>query len=99
MRDTASDVLVVRQDQAAIGGVMVGYDGHRGWVYYLAVAGAHRRRGIACALMAAAEMWLRERDAPKIQLMVRPGNAEALAFYTALGFEPQPVTVMGKFLD
>ena len=49
-------------------------------------------------MMAAAETWLRERGAPKLQLMVREGNAEAVAFYARLGLEPQPVVTMGKFL-
>ena len=72
--------------------------GHRGWIYYLAVAPDRQRSGLGRALMAAAEAWLRQRGAPKLQLMVREGNAEALAFYAALGLEPQPVVTMGKFL-
>jgi ribosomal protein S18 acetylase RimI-like enzyme len=49
--------------------------------------------------MAAAEAWLRERGAPKIQLMVREDNDAAIAFYRALGLEPQPVVTLGRFLD
>jgi len=81
------------------GSVMVGHDGHRGWVYYLAVAPDARRAGLGRALMAAAETWLRAREVPKIQLMVRTGNEDAHAFYRALGFADQPVAVFGRFLD
>jgi ribosomal protein S18 acetylase RimI-like enzyme len=82
-----------------VGSVMVGLDGHRGWIYYLAVAPKARRRGIGRALMSAAEAWLRQQGAPKLQLMVRQGNDEALAFYAALGLEQQPVVTLGRFLD
>ncbi len=93
-----SDILVRRAGDGIIGTVMVGDDGHRGWVYYLAVSPTHRRSGLGRALMAAAEAWLRARGAPKLQLMVREANEGALAFYAALGFETQPVTVVGRFL-
>ena len=79
--------------------VMVGHDGHRGWVYYLAVAPGHRRSGLGRALMAAAEAWLAERGCPKIQLMVRDDNAAAIAFYRSLGLEVQKVAVLGRFLE
>ncbi|MBN8849746.1 MULTISPECIES: GNAT family acetyltransferase [unclassified Sphingomonas] len=95
----ASTILVARRDGAVAGSVMAGHDGHRGWVYYLAVAPDARRAGLGRALMDAAEAWLRERGAPKLQLMVRTGNEEALAFYRALGFVDQPVAVLGRFLD
>ncbi|MCW3845770.1 GNAT family acetyltransferase [Sphingomonas sp. LB-2] len=98
----ASTVLVARVPvlggEALAGSVMTGFDGHRGWVYYLAVAPGHRRKGLGRALMAGAEAWLRERGAPKIQLMVREEN-EAVAFYEALGLERQKVVTLGRFLD
>ncbi len=94
----ASTVLVLRHAHAVMGSAMVGFDGHRGWVYYLAVAPALRGQGAGRALMAAAEAWLRDQDAPKVQLMVREENAAALGFYEALGLERQPVVVLGKFL-
>lgn len=94
----ASAVLVVREGDVLAGSVMTGFDGHRGWVYYLAVAPDHRRKGLGRALMAAAEAWLRARGAPKIQLMVREGN-EAVAFYEALGLERQKVVTLGRFLE
>jgi ribosomal protein S18 acetylase RimI-like enzyme len=94
----ASTVLVVREGDTLAGSVMTGFDGHRGWVYYLAVSPDHRRKGLGRTLMAAAEAWLRARGAPKIQLMVREEN-EAIGFYEALGLERQKVVTLGRFLD
>lgn len=93
-----SAILMVREGGALLGTAMVGEDGHRGWVYYLAVAEAARGRGHGRALMAAAESWLRARGSPKLQLMVRTGNDAAIGFYRALGLEPQPVVTLGRFL-
>ncbi|NIJ19455.1 ribosomal protein S18 acetylase RimI-like enzyme [Sphingomonas naasensis] len=94
----SSTVLVARGASGIDGSVMVGFDGHRGWVYYLAVAPDGRRAGLGRALMEAAETWLRARGAPKIQLMVREDNHQALGFYQALGLEPQKVVTLGRFL-
>lgn len=91
-------VLVTEVDGDVTGSVMVGDDGHRGWVYYLAVTPAARRTGTGRALLAAAEDWLRARGCPKIQLMVRDDNRAALDFYRATGLDPQPVVTLGRFL-
>ncbi len=98
-----SAVLLAREGDASkrgalAGSVMVGFDGHRGWVYYLGVAPDARRKGLGKALMEAAEEWLRARGAPKIQLMVREGNDAALGFYEAVGMERQPLVTLGRFL-
>lgn len=82
-----------------VGTAMVGHDGHRGWVYYLAVDQDTRRAGTGRALMAVAEEWLRRHDVPKVQLMVRHGNVPARGFYAALGYTDQETTVLGRFLD
>lgn len=94
----SSAILGVRDGEALIASVMVGFDGHRGWIYYLAVAPDRRRDGLGRQLMDAAEAWLRDRGAPKLQLMVRSNNAEALGFYDALGLERQEVVTLGRFL-
>lgn len=99
LANPTSDVLLIADADAPIASVMVGYDGHRGWVYYLAVDLAHRRAGLGRRMMAAAEAWLRERGAPKIQLMVREDNAAAIGFYEAIGLERQPVVTLGRRLD
>jgi ribosomal protein S18 acetylase RimI-like enzyme len=95
----ASDVLVGEEDGVTIGTVMVGHDGHRGWVYYLAVRPDRQGRGNGHALMRASEAWLRERHILKIQLMVRESNERVLGFYAAIGYERQAVQVMGRFLE
>ena len=78
---------------------MTGHDGHRGWVYYLAVHPDVRRRGLGRGLMQAGEQWLRERGVPKLNLMVRTDNAAVVHFYNSLGNEDGKVLVLGKFLD
>jgi ribosomal protein S18 acetylase RimI-like enzyme len=99
LRTPDAAVLLGRDGAALIASVMVGFDGHRGWVYYLAVDTSRRGEGHGRAMMAAAEEWLKERGAPKLQLMVREGNEEALRFYERLGLEKQSVITMGKRLD
>ncbi len=91
-------VLAARTDDGAIAGtVLAGYDGHRGWLYYLAVDPGLRGGGLARSLVAAAETWLSERGARKVQLMVRGGNpAESL--YPHLGYERQDTVVYGRWL-
>ena len=93
-----SAVLILREGDGIAASVMVGFDGHRGWVYYLAVAPERRRAGLGRAMMDAAEAWLRERGAPKLQLMVRADNSHAIGFYKSLGLEPQKVVTLGRFL-
>ena len=98
LEGAASAILGLRDGSTLLGSVMVGFDGHRGWVYYLAVAPERRRAGLGRVMMDAAEAWLRARGAPKIQLMVREDNETALGFYEALGLERQKVVTLGRFL-
>lgn len=90
--------LVALMDDAVVGSVMAGYDGHRGWVNYLATSPAHQRRGIARQLMTRVEEELHAIGCPKINLQVRDGNDEALGFYAALGYTVDPVVSLGKRL-
>ncbi|MCM3779094.1 GNAT family acetyltransferase [Microbacterium hydrocarbonoxydans] len=85
-------------DPRIVGTVMAGYDGHRGWLYYLATALSHRKRGVARAIVAEAERLLLAMGCPKIQLMVREGNEPVLAFYDSLGYERFSVSNTGKRL-
>ena len=91
-------ILVGTVDGVVVASVMAGHDGHRGWIYYLAVSPDRKARGHGREMMAEAELWLKARGAPKVQLMVRQGNETAAAFYTTLGYERQDVTVLGKWL-
>ena len=95
----ASTILARRDGGALIATVMVGFDGHRAWVYYLAVAPGRRRRGLGAEMMRAAESWARTAGSPKLELMVRDANAEALGFYGALGYVREPVAVMSRWLN
>jgi ribosomal protein S18 acetylase RimI-like enzyme len=92
-------LLVVETDGVVIGSVMVGYDGHRGWVNYLAVHPAHRTRGLGRLLMAAAEDHLTACGCPKVNLLIRTSNSTALGFYQRLGYVRDDVISMGKRLD
>ncbi len=90
--------LVATQDDIVVGTAMVGFDGHRGWVYYLAVSPGHRRLAIGRTLMQDAERLLIERGCPKLNLMVRSSNADVIAFYRQLGYTPDDVVSLGKRL-
>lgn len=94
----SSDLLLGMVDGQLVASVMVGHDGHRGWLYYLAVAQGARRRGFGRAMVQAGTSWLEQREVPKVQLMVRDGNEQARDFYRALGFERQRVEVLGMVL-
>lgn len=94
------DLLLVAVDGGAVvGSVMAGYDGHRGWMYYLATDPSLRGQGIGSALAAEAERRLGELGCPKVQLMVRRENTAVLSFYEALDYTPSDVEVYGKRLD
>src|SRR5712691_1413441 len=91
--------LVGTVNGAIVASAMVGYDGHRGWVNYLAVDPGRRRQGFASALMAEAERRLRDLGCPKMNLQIRRDNLEAIAFYERLGFAEDAVVSLGKRLE
>jgi ribosomal protein S18 acetylase RimI-like enzyme len=94
-----SDVLVGEDEIGQIkGSVMVGHDGHRGWLYYVASDPDSRGAGFGRQMVTAAEDWLRERGVIKAQLLVRETNTKVVSFYEHLGFEVAPRVVMGKWL-
>lgn len=95
----SSAVLAGLEDGRVVATAMVGHDGHRGWVYYLAVRAGARRSGLGRELMRACEGWLRECGIPKLNLMVRGDNAEAIGFYDALGYGRDDVVVLSRRLD
>ena len=81
-----------------VASVMAGYEGHRGWMNYLAVAPSYRRKTYGRLMMAAAEQLLDELECPKINLQVRSANAAVVAFYASLGYVTDDVVSMGKRL-
>lgn len=98
LNGATSTVLGLRNDEEVIGTVMVGHDGHRGWIYYLAVVPNHQGQGFAKELMKGAEDWLRERGVVKVQLMIRHTNEVVAGFYQRLGYEDDEVRVLSRWL-
>jgi ribosomal protein S18 acetylase RimI-like enzyme len=90
--------LLAVADEAIVGSVMVGYEGHRGWINYLAVDPARRFQGVGRALMQAAEVRLLVLGCPKINLQVRTTNQAVLDFYRAIGYRVDDVVSLGKRL-
>ena len=91
--------LVAEADGLIVGAVMAGYEGHRGWINYLAVDPARQRNGLGRKLMDAAEQRLRAAGCPKINLQVRPENHAAIAFYERIGFSVEGAISLGKRLE
>ncbi|HKC52575.1 MAG TPA: GNAT family acetyltransferase [Myxococcota bacterium] len=91
--------LVAELEGAIVASAMGGYEGHRGWVNYLAVDVAHRGLGLGRALMSELETRLRALGCPKVNLQVRDDNAEALAFYGRLGYLRDAAVSLGKRLE
>ena len=85
-------------EEVLVATAMAGHEGHRGWLYYVAVAPEHRGGGRARQIVAEAERLLTEAGCPKVQLMVRSGNDTAEATWGSLGYEPSDVVVYGKRL-
>jgi len=90
--------LVGELNGRIVASVMAGYEGHRGWLNYVAVDPDLRRRGLARALLADAERRLRAEGCPKINLQVRPGHTDAIEFYQRVGYSVDDVVSMGKRL-
>jgi ribosomal protein S18 acetylase RimI-like enzyme len=91
-------LLVARDGATVVGAALVGHDGHRGWIYYLAVAPERRLAGLGSRLVSACEAWVAARGVPKIQLMIRRTSAAVRAFYGTQGYEDSDVVVMQRWL-
>jgi ribosomal protein S18 acetylase RimI-like enzyme len=98
-RGPHSTVLIGRDGDAIVATAMVGHDGHRGWVYYVATDPDRRAKGYGRAIMNAAEDWLRAIGIAKLQLLVRRDNAKAGAFYQSIGYAEAQTIVFAKWLD
>ena len=93
-----SAVLVLETENSLIGSVVVGFDGHRGWYYYLGITPEHQSAGNGRLLVEAVENWLISRGAPKAMLMVRNSNSKVIGFYEKLGYSVEETSVLGKRL-
>ena len=98
-RNPNATVLVGREGAAIVATAMVGHDGHRGWVYYVAVDPERRNKGFGRTMMEAAEAWLRAAGVPKLQLLVRRENLKAGAFYQSIGYDQSDTIVFAKWID
>ena len=98
-RGPNSTILIGRADNTIVATAMVGHDGHRGWVYYVATDPDRRAKGFGRAIMDAAEDWLRAAGIAKLQLLVRRENARAGAFYQSIGYAEAQTIVFAKWLD
>lgn len=91
-------LFVAVEDGQVIGSIMAGYDGHRGWLYSVAVRQSAKRRGIGTALVETAEAALRRLGCIKVNLQVRSTNAAVIEFYKGLGFSAEDHISMGRLL-
>ena len=98
-RGANATILIGRANEAIVATAMVGHDGHRGWVYYVATDPNRRKKGYGRAIMGAAEDWLREAGIEKLQLMVRPDNTKVQGFYQSIGYGEQQRIIYAKWLD
>ena len=90
--------MVGEIDDELIATVMAGYEGHRGWINYLAVKPRHQKNGYGRLLMETAEKLLHERNCPKINLQIRRSNTDVINFYSAIGYYDDNVIGLGKRL-
>jgi ribosomal protein S18 acetylase RimI-like enzyme len=93
------NLLVLEVDGQLIGSVMVGYEGHRGWINYLVVHPDHRGRGLGQALVDEAERRLAALGCPKVNLQVRSSNRSAIDFYRRIGYSVDDVVSLGRRLE
>jgi hypothetical protein len=98
-RNPHSTLLVAETEGDVVATVMVGEDGHRGWVYYVAADPIHQGKGLGRAMMSAAEDWLTKRGVWKLQLLVRAENAKVIEFYEHLGYRDTSTVCLQKILQ
>jgi len=98
MDEDPSMFFIGLNEKELIASCMVGYDGHRGWMYYLAVKKKHRNKGYAKQLVNYAEQVLKDQGCPKVELMVREDNTDVIDFYSIVGYNVETVKVMSKRL-
>ena len=99
LRAHSSILYVAENEEQVVGTVMAGYDGHRGWIYYLAVLPDYQGQGIGKKLYDMAHQWLKDQGAPKVHILIRDDNMTAVSFYERLGFEKSTSLLMGKVIE
>lgn len=91
--------LVGTNENGIVATVMGGYEGHRGWINYLAVKPSEQRKGYGKSIMQAVELRIKDKGCPKINLQVRTSNEAVIAFYAAIGYGNDNVVGLGKRLE
>jgi len=97
-RSDCAEIFVAVDAGAVVGSICCGHDGHRGWLYAVAVDREHRQHGIGAKLVRRAEDWLGRQGILKVELMVRETNRKVIGFYAALGYVVTPRAVMARWL-
>lgn len=98
-RGPHSTILVAAADGKIVASAMIGEDGHRGWIYYVAADPERRGDGLGRSIMAAAEAWLAARGVWKVQLLVRAENAQVKGFYEHLGYKDARTVCFQKVIE
>ena len=98
-QNSSSEILVGEESGEIVASVMVGHDGHRGAIYYLAVSPQRQRQGLGKAIHDAAIAWLQSLGVWKINLMVRLENTQVVSFYEKLGYRPNQVVSLARTID
>lgn len=91
--------LVGVTEKGIVASVMGGYEGHRGWINYLAVKPSEQRKGYGQSIILAVEALIKKKGCPKINLQVRTANEAVIAFYAAIGYDNDNVVGLGKRLE
>ena len=91
--------LVGELNGEIVASVMGGYEGHRGWINYLAVSSCHQRKGYGRLIMEAVELAIAQKGCPKINLQIRAANTDIAAFYKSIGYDIDNVIGLGKRLE
>jgi ribosomal protein S18 acetylase RimI-like enzyme len=93
------EVFIAEAGGRIVGSIMAGHDGHRGWLYYVAVDPARQHGGLGRRLVAHAEAWLAAQDVPKVMLIIRDTNTAVKGFYEAIGYAVEPRLLMSRRLS
>jgi len=93
------EIFVGLDGEDVVASVLCGNDGHRGWIYYLAVTPDRQKDGLGREIMAHGEAWLRSLSVPKVELMIRPENEAVRRFYERIGYAVEDRIVMSRWID
>lgn len=99
VKTPTAEIFVGETADQVIASVVIGHDGHRGWIYYLAVNSDHQNKDYGLWLLRHSEDWLRDQNIPKIQLLIRSENLDVKAFYTRAGYHFNDCHCMQRWLD